>query len=125
MWNWSQADLEQLDWRDIKEIAEKLGIPKPESGWLEAIPLILEFQSKQSFLNLESASESTPNQITQINTVPEVIPAVDNQKLAESKFSTDFYEATKISYCPVCGEKKRFFYGQPVCPVNNSICPMK
>ena len=37
-----QAELEGMDWREIKPIAESHGIEKPEAGWDEAIPLILD-----------------------------------------------------------------------------------
>lgn len=37
-----KAELEAMDWREVKAIAEKLGIEKPENGWDEAIPLIIE-----------------------------------------------------------------------------------
>ena len=33
--------LEAMDWRELKAIAEPLGIEKPEGGWDESIPFIL------------------------------------------------------------------------------------
>ncbi|MEL7494633.1 MAG: hypothetical protein AAGJ95_11820 [Cyanobacteria bacterium J06554_11] len=37
-----EAELMAMSWREIKDIAEQLGIEKHENGWEETIPAILE-----------------------------------------------------------------------------------
>ena len=39
-----QSALEAMDWREIKAIAEEYNITKPEEGWDDAIPLILDHE---------------------------------------------------------------------------------
>jgi len=44
---YSEEELLDLPWQTIKSIATQLGIEKPEGGWDEALPLILEAQRSQ------------------------------------------------------------------------------
>lgn len=119
---WTQADLEQLDWREIKEIAESFAITKPEGGWLDAIPLILIAQSS----NTNEVIVEPKAEITEMPIFQSERPAVIESKTEDqnAKFSTKFYAGAKIDYCPTCGEKKRIHYGQAICPTGNKDCPM-
>jgi hypothetical protein len=128
---WSNTELSQLDWREIKEIAESLQIPKPENGWTEAIPLILEkqssnqnllFQSESGLIQLpESIGEDKSNSVDQ----EETLPKSSQEQEMRSRFSTGFYQAIGVETCSYCGEKKRFFAGKQICPIAKSDCPNK
>jgi len=125
---WRESELSQLDWREIKEIAESFGIAKPEEGgWTVAIPLILEKQLSNQDLLLQP--ESTQVEVTTEPPEPIVenkINLVDQEEtLLKSRFSTDFYRAIGVGTCSYCKEKKRFFAGKQICPINKPDCPNK
>ena len=129
---WSNTELSQLDWREIKEIAESLQIPKPEGGWTEAIPLILEKQSSDQNLLFQPEPElikSLPELILEnkVNSgnQSQALPTSNKEQEIRSQFSTDFYQAIGVKTCPYCGEKKRFFAGKQICPITKNDCPNK
>ena len=39
-----EAELKEMDWRELKAIAEDYGLSKPESGWDEVVPQILSIE---------------------------------------------------------------------------------
>lgn len=88
-----------MSWQSVKAIAESLGIQKPEGGWDESIPLILDAEYPQG----EAASE----------------------EVAEPKYlyPTEFFKQNGIPYCETCGASHQYgLYGEPVCPIAKKDC---
>ena len=95
------AELEELylsdegGWRAIKAIADPLNIEKPETGWDDAIPLIVEAEKaadstppsppEDSSDSEESAQEASPN------SAPNKPPAVNPADTPWRKVRTDLY----------------------------------
>ena len=42
-----RAELEAMNWRELKSVAESLGIEKPEGGWESAIDQIIEKEGEE------------------------------------------------------------------------------
>ena len=63
------------------------------------------------------------------NSVPEVVlqeDAIVSETLESTTavFATDFYKATGIAYCSLCGEKRRTNQSGLFCPTSHRECPL-
>jgi len=58
--------------------------------------------------------------------MPEVILEEDPivLELTAAVFATDFYKASGIAYCSLCGEKRRTNQSGLFCPANQQECPL-
>lgn len=99
-----ETELLDMPWQAIKSIAEPLGIAKPEGGWDEAIPLILEAE-------FPKVKPSKP------------VKASPKPATTDFLYSSDFFESSGIPYCKDCGASyQNDLEGNPVCPVSKTDC---
>lgn len=86
------AELEQLHetsgWRAIKDIAEPLGVAKPDEGWDEAISLIVEAEQAAA-LTTGTESKATSEPTKQKQPTPESVAETTDTPWRKAR--TDLY----------------------------------
>jgi len=147
-----QTELEKMAWMELREIARKYGIEKPEGqGWEATIPMILEYEEKRieigenpptqiPSLKLSQAQENVQAEsiktakIAAKNT-PEISSLDSTQQPSatanDSGAGTNPYQfETTIqkrgaTTCPKCGDKiHRDSTGKPICSIGDPQCPI-
>jgi hypothetical protein len=139
-----KAELEKMGWRDIKAIADRISIEKPEGEtWEDTIPLILthEFPNLAELGEAEAADAAQQEEIAEVFSVsveegqgaivalgptptPQDTPPVP-VKGKSHVYSTGFYNAARIPACGECGEKRRTgSAGELICPIESKSCPV-
>lgn len=97
-------------WKEIKAIAESSTPPiaKPEGGWKEAIPLILDAE----FPSAEAPVETVE------------APAGESAEL-KPIYPVEFLNSAGIATCSDCGSPPTVnLEGAPHCPYQKSACPL-
>lgn len=146
-----QTELEKMAWMELREIARKYGIEKPEGqGWEATIPMILEYEEKrieigenppteipslelsqaQENIQAESikaakiAAKNTP-EVALVNTSqsPATV-SVPSEEVNAYKFETTIQKRGATT-CPKCGDKiHRDSTGKPICSIGDPQCPI-
>lgn len=146
-----QAELEKMAWMELREVARKYGIEKPDGqGWEASIPMILEYEEKRIEIG-----ENPPEQIpslelsqAQENIQAESIKAAkvaakNTPEITSSKTSQPSATGVNVSndetpyqfevtiqnrgatICPKCGDKiHRDGAGKPICSIGDPQCPI-
>lgn len=121
-------------WRAIRDIAISLGIPLPEGGWVDAIPLIVEAEAKarpapksprplpsevfdQIINDPERPRSPSLSDFSRVSYSPEQIQRLPVKERPTGKYPTDFYRNNGIAFCSWCGEQYTSdLNGQRICP---------
>lgn len=146
-----QTELEKMAWMELREIARKYGIEKPDGqGWEAAIPIILEYEEKRieigenppaqiPSLELSQAQENIQAESikaakTAAKNTPEITSANTSQSFAAVSASGEEVVAYKFettiqkrgaATCPKCGDKiHRDGTGKPICSIGDPQCPI-
>ncbi len=124
-----EAIWEEQGWRGIAAIAKPLNIEKPEDGWDEAIPLIVEaeykIESEKHNALIDSLEEGS------------ILPAIEDKPSLEVEtkelekspyipkgvYATEYFKKHNIPYCETCGAQYQNENGAPVCAENYEHCP--
>lgn len=146
-----QTELEKMAWMELREIARKYGIEKPEGqGWEATIPMILEYEEKrieigenppteipslelsqaQENIQAESikaakiAAKNTP-EVALVNTSqPPATVSVPSEEVNAYKFEATIQKRGATT-CPKCGDKiHRDSTGKPICSIGDPQCPI-
>lgn len=107
------AELQSLHYKKVEKIAHSLGLEKPEDvSWDDFAPAIAEAEAKQ----LEAAE---PESTKPVEDAPEPVEPVKN------RYPTEWYQASGIPYCEVCGERYLSDSRGPFCPESRIDCPRR
>jgi len=130
-----QTQLERMNRDQLRLEAAKHGIPKPDGGWIDVIPHILEFEGLRRVVPNPPGSVCPcvpPEQ--QIGTASRNFEQASRQTAASAqwqrtpgwRFTTEYYKAIGLPTCIKCGEQapRRNAVG-PICAIASpATCPV-
>jgi hypothetical protein len=125
------TELQSFHWRTLEKLAHSLDLEKPdELSWSEFAPAIAWAEQERE----PKPEESKPDPVCELNlgsdepepesvqTDTEIAVLVEPSK---NKYPTEWYRASGIPYCEVCGEKYLNDSRGPICPESRSNCPRR
>ena len=132
-------EIKAMDWREIRDLAETLGVEKPsDKTWVE---MALQIAEAEGELNLSTEVEDEPTEVQSAGDVEasqdldetlilsEVQPEVPLESastvepVAEPVYPTRHYASLGIPVCGSCGAKKQLNrHRQPICAAGRSDC---
>lgn len=119
------AELQSLHYKKVEKIAHSLGLEKPEEiAWDDFAPAIAEAEASQQPLQPEPIESTEP-----IEPIEEIEVIEQDEEIRPAKpiykYPTEWYQASGIPYCEVCGERYLSDRRGPVCPESRFDCPRR
>ena len=124
------TELQSFHWRTLEKLAHRLDLEKPdELSWAEFAPAIAWAEQERGIY-----PESVPEPVCELNPImdePESESVQTDTEIAvlvepsKNKYPTEWYRASGIPYCEVCGEKFLNDSRGPICPESRSNCPRR
>lgn len=127
-----QQQLERLTQEELHLIALQYRIPKPDGGWVDVVPYILEYEGlAQSVPTVPGTTCLCSSPTLQRGIASSNFEAYTKNTTVQSRqlqpgwrFTTELYQQLKFRVCPQCGERpRRDLEGNPECATSSPSCP--
>lgn len=133
-----QTQLERMNREQLRNEAAKHGIPRPDGGWIDVVPHILEFEGLRRVVPNPPGSTCPchPPEL-QISVAARNYETYSQQSAASAqwegnpnpnwRFTTEYYKSINLPVCPKCGEQapRTDTQGRAMCAIASSAtCPV-